>query len=103
MEPLVFTLSLFPEHICCCPKSWGPFGFVPQFRKKSAALERSLNATKQTVSGRLVYDYHKVIEMLLAGVVAAQKSPPIVCLQLGDEWKFVRMKIVVKMPLLAMH
>jgi hypothetical protein len=94
MEPLVFTLSLFPEHIRRRPECWRPLGFVPQFRKKSAALERSLNATKQT-SGRLVRNYHRVLDTLLAGVVAAQKAPPIVRLQLGDEWKFVKVRIVV--------
>jgi hypothetical protein len=69
-------------------------GFVPQYRKQSSALERTLNATKKT-SGRGVRNYHRVVDCLLAGLIEAQKNPPTVRMRIGNEWKFVRVRIIV--------
>jgi hypothetical protein len=95
MEPLVFTLSLFKEEIRQRAECWRPLGFVPQFRKSSSALERVEKQSK-TSAGRLVRNYHRILDTLLAGIVECQNSPPIVRLRLGNEWKFVRVNIIME-------
>jgi hypothetical protein len=95
MEPLVFTLTLFREHIRQRPDCWRPLGFVPQFRKNSSANERVQKQSK-TTTGRLVRNYHCVLDTLLAGIVECQNSPPIVRIRIGNEWKFVRVNIILE-------
>jgi hypothetical protein len=92
MEPLVFTLTLLRESVRQGPDCWRPLGFVPQFRKNSSAVERVQKQSKQT-AGRLVRNYHLVLDALLAGIVECQKNPPIVRMRLGNEWKFVTVRI----------
>lgn len=95
MEPVVFTLSLFREAVCQKPECWRPLGFVPEFRKSSSALERVQKQSKIT-SGRLVRNYHRVLDTILSGLIDCQKSPPIVRIRLGNEWKFVRVNIILE-------
>jgi hypothetical protein len=95
MEPLVFTLSLLRESARQRPDCWRPLGFVPQFCKSSSALERVQKQSKQT-AGRIVRNYHLVLDALLAGIVECQKNPPIVRLRIGNEWKFVKVRIFLQ-------
>ena len=95
MEPLVFTLSLFTESVRRKPDSWRPLGFIPQFRKASSALERVQKQSKHTI-GRLVRNYHRILDSLLSGFVECQKNPPIVRIRLGNEWKFVMVRLFLE-------
>jgi hypothetical protein len=92
MEPLVFTLTLLRESIRQRADCWRPLGFVPQFRKSSSAEERVQKQSKKS-AGRLVRNYHLVLDALLADIVECQKNPPIVRMRLGNEWKFVTVRI----------
>ena len=74
---MVFTLTLLRESVRQRPDCWRPLGFVPQFRKSSLAVERVQKQSKST-AGRLVRNYHLVLDSLLAGIVERQKKPPIV-------------------------
>jgi hypothetical protein len=95
MEPLVFTLTMLREAVRQRPECWRPLGFVPQFRKSSSALERVQKQSKRT-AGRLVRNYHLVLDALLAGIVECQKNPPIVRMRIGNEWKFVMVRIFLE-------
>jgi hypothetical protein len=87
MEPVVFTLTLLRESVRRQPDCWRPLGFVPQFRKSSSALERVEKQSKITTS-RSVRNYHLVLDTILAGLIECQRSPPIVRIRFGNEWKF---------------
>jgi hypothetical protein len=80
MEPLVFTLTLFHEHIRQQPDYWRPLG-VTQFCENSSADERVQKQSKRT-TGRLVRNYHCVLDTILARIVDCQNSPPTVRIQL---------------------
>ena len=95
MEPVVFTLTLFTESVRQNPGVWRPLGFMPEFRKSSSALERVQKQSKMTAS-RLVRNYHRVLDTILLGIVECQKSPPIVRIRIGNEWKFVQVRIFLE-------
>jgi hypothetical protein len=95
MEPIVFTLTMLREAVRQRPECWRPLGFIPQFRKSSSALERVQKQSKRT-SGRLVRNYHLVLDALLSGIVECQKNPPIVRMRIGNEWKFVMVRIFLE-------
>ena len=95
MEPLVFTLTLLREFVRQRPDCWRPLGFVPQFRKSSSAVDRVQKQSKST-AGCLIRNYHLVLDSLLAGIVECQKNPPVVRMRLGNEWKFVSVRIYLE-------
>jgi hypothetical protein len=47
-------------------------------------------------ASRLVCNYHRVLDTILLGIVECQKSPPIVRIRIGNEWKFVQVRIFLE-------
>jgi hypothetical protein len=40
-------------------------------------------------------NYHRVLDTILAGIFECQKNPPVLRIQLRNEWTFMRVHIVV--------
>ena len=80
-EPLMFTLTLLTDQSKHKAHLWRPLGYLPLQDRKNGS------------SGRNVRNYHRVLDMMLAGLVEAQRKPPVVRLRLGDEYRFVRARV----------
>ena len=80
-EPFMFTLSIFTEECKHKPHLWRPLGFIPPADKKAGS------------SGRKVRNYHRILDAMFAGIVEAQRKPPLVRIRLGNEFRYLLARI----------
>jgi hypothetical protein len=93
--PVSFTTSLFTEKALCDVKAWRLLGYVPDLnRGRSGAMNSFANASTEE-KGRTTHNFHKVMDVMMAGWVKGQaglddrlKQVP---LKLGDRWFVVKL------------
>ena len=85
MEPLMYTLSCLTEEQRRNPKNWQCLGYIPKLPKGSMQVGEE---TREVPMGYHLRNYHKVLDVLLEGVVAAQKVPPTLRMRVGIEYKW---------------
>jgi hypothetical protein len=93
--PVSFTTSLFTEKARRDVKTWRLLGYVPDLnRGRSGAMNSFANANSEE-KGRTTRNFHKVMDVMTAGLVKVQagfdnrlKQVP---LKLGDRWFVVEL------------
>ena len=85
MEPLMYTLSCFTEEQRRNPANWRCLGYIPKLPKGSMQVGEE---NRNIPMGYHLRNYHKVMDVLLEGVVAAQKVPPTLRMRVGSEYKW---------------
>ena len=93
--PVSFTTSLFTEKVRRDVKAWRLLGYVPDLnRGRSGAMNSFANASADE-KGRTTRNFHKVMDVMMAGWVKGQaglddrlKQVP---LKLGDRWFVVEL------------
>ncbi|KAG9298107.1 hypothetical protein G9A89_021683, partial [Geosiphon pyriformis] len=82
VEPFVFTLTLFTNHIRNSPKYWRVLALLPASLCKKQSKKHTFGAS--------VRNYHIALQHALAEFIDLQKNPPILRLRLGDQCQHVR-------------
>jgi hypothetical protein len=94
--PVSFTTSLFNEKVCRDVKAWRLLGYVPDLnRGRSGAMNSFANASSEE-KGRTTCNFHKVMDVMMAGWVKCQAGSLDDCLKqvplkLGDRWFVVEL------------
>ena len=92
MEPLMMSLTCMTEEQRRKPENWRCLGYIPKLPKKSIKVgEKDVRIP----SSFHLLNYHKVLDVLLEGLVKCQHSNPAFRMRVGNQYKWARAHIHV--------
>ena len=94
IEPHMFTLTIFKRSIRNMSSSWRLLSYLPNLDVGSSAKKE---VGRSTLEGRgmSIRNYHQVLRVSMQEMIHYQKNPPWMWVQLGGEWRYLRIRFPV--------